>query len=62
MDSNGDDYIMAVVPTPDEKYMIFWMEDAWPAASLMYSKIDAEGNDLNVFKSLVLDCKMVVPF
>ena len=44
MDSNGDDYIMAVVPTPDEKYMIFWMEDAWPAASLMYSKIDAEGN------------------
>ena len=44
VDSNGDDYIMAVVPTPDEKYMIFWMEDAWPAASLMYSKIDAEGN------------------
>ena len=24
--------------------MIFWMEDAWPAASLKYSKIDAEGN------------------
>ena len=44
VDSNGDDYIMAVVPTPDDKYMIFWMEDAWPAASLKYSKIDAEGN------------------
>ena len=44
VDSNGDDYIMAVVPTPDDKYMIFWMEDAWPAASVKYSKIDAEGN------------------
>ena len=24
--------------------MIFWMEDAWPAASLKYSKMDEEGN------------------
>ena len=46
VDSNGDDYIMAVVPSPiDEgKFMIFWMEDAWPAASLKFSKMDAEGN------------------
>ncbi len=44
VDSNGDDYIMAVLPTPDDKYMIFWMEDAWPAASLKYSKVDNQGN------------------
>jgi len=46
VDSNGDDYIMAVIPTPgtDEKYMIFWMEDAWPAATLKYSKMDISGN------------------
>ncbi len=44
VDSNGDDYVMAVVPTPDDKYMIFWMEDAWPAASLKFSKIDEQGN------------------
>ena len=42
--SNGDDYIMDVVKTPDNKFMIFWMEDAWPAAKLMFSKIDADGN------------------
>ncbi|MBI88446.1 MAG: hypothetical protein CMG60_00025 [Candidatus Marinimicrobia bacterium] len=44
VDSNGDDYIMAVLPTPDGKFMIFWMEDAWPAASLKFSKIDEQGN------------------
>mgnify|MGYP001212900614 CR=1 FL=1 len=44
VDSNGDDYIMAVLPTPDSKFMIFWMEDAWPAASLKFSKIDEQGN------------------
>jgi len=44
VDSNGDDYLLAVVPTPDEKFLIFWMEDAWPAAQLMYSKMDADGN------------------
>ena len=44
VDSNGDDYVMAVLPTPDEKFMIFWMEDAWPAASLKFSKIDEQGN------------------
>ncbi len=44
VDSNGDDYILSVIPTPDGKFMIFWMEDAWPAASLKYSKMDEEGN------------------
>ena len=44
VNSNADDYMMASVPTPDGKYMIFWMEDAWPASSLKYTKIDSEGN------------------
>lgn len=44
VDSNGDDYLMGVVPTPDNKFLIFWMEDAWPAAQLKYSKMDADGN------------------
>jgi len=46
VNSNGDDYIMAVIRDPEinEKYMIFWMEDAWPAASLKFSKIDDNGN------------------
>ena len=46
VDSNGDDYIMAVEPSPNEdgKFMIFWMEDAWPAATLKFSKMDVEGN------------------
>ena len=42
--SNADDYMMDVVPTPDGKFMIFWMEDAWPASSLKFTKMDAEGN------------------
>jgi len=44
VNSSGDDYLLEVVPTPDEKFLIFWMEDAWPAAKLMYSKIDGNGN------------------
>ena len=44
VESFADDYVMAVVPTPDDKYMIFWMEEAWPAASLKFTKIDQEGN------------------
>ena len=44
VDSSGDDYVMAVIPTPDSKFMIFWMEDAWPAATLKFSKMDDEGN------------------
>ena len=44
VNSNADDYIMASVPTPDGKFMIFWMEDAWPASALKYTKIDSDGN------------------
>ena len=44
VDSNGDDYIMGVIPTPSGQYMIFWLEDAWPAAKLMYSMVDEDGN------------------
>ena len=44
VDSNGDDYLLDVIPTSDDKFLIFWMEDAWPAAKLMFSKIDSEGN------------------
>ncbi|MBI90219.1 MAG: hypothetical protein CMG60_09045 [Candidatus Marinimicrobia bacterium] len=44
IDSNGDDYIMGVIPTPSSQYMIFWLEDAWPAAKLMYSMVDQDGN------------------
>jgi len=44
VNSSGDDYLMDIVPTPDNKFLIFWMEDAWPAAKLMFSKIDANGN------------------
>ena len=44
IDSNGDDYIMGVIPTPSGHYMIFWLEDAWPAAKLMYSMVDQDGN------------------
>ena len=32
------------VIAPDGKFMIFWMEDAWPASSLKFTKIDSEGN------------------
>ena len=39
-----DDYLLDVVPTNDGKYMIFWMEDAWPAATIKFSKMDQAGN------------------
>ncbi len=44
VESNADDYMMDVIPTPDGNFMIFWMEDAWPASSLKFTKIDADGN------------------
>ena len=44
MESNGDDYVMDILSTPDDKFMMFWMEDAWPAAKLMFTKIDIDGN------------------
>lgn len=42
--SNGDDYIIEIIPTGDDKFIIFWLEDAWPAASLKFTKIDSYGN------------------
>ncbi len=44
IDGTGDDYVMAVVPSNDDKYFMFWVEDSWPAAKLMYTKIDSDGN------------------
>lgn len=44
VDSNGDDYIVEIIPTGDNKFIIFWLEDAWPAASLKFTKIDSDGN------------------
>ena len=44
VESLKDDYIMAVVPTPDDKYMVFWMEDTWGGALLKFTKIDQQGN------------------
>jgi len=42
--SNGDDYIKDIVPTPDGHYLIFWVEEIWPASRLKFNKIDANGN------------------
>ena len=44
VDSPGDDYLSAIIPTPDNKFIIFWLEDAWPAAALKFTKIDTDGN------------------
>ena len=44
VDSNGDDYLLGVIPTLDNKLLIFWMEEAWPNAVLKYTKIDHDGN------------------
>ena len=42
--SNGDDYLLGAIPSPDGNLFIFWMEDAWPNAVLKYTKIDYDGN------------------
>lgn len=44
VNSNGDDYISTVIAAPDNKFMIFWLEDAWPAASLKFTKINTDGS------------------
>ena len=44
VESNGDDYIVEIIPTSDDKFIIFWLEDAWPAASLKFTKIDMNGD------------------
>ena len=43
-ESNGDDYIKDIIPTPDGNYLIFWVEEIWPASRLKYNKIDQSGN------------------
>ena len=40
----SDDYLLRVIPTLDNKLLIFWMEEAWPNAVLKYTKIDQDGN------------------
>ena len=42
--SNGDDYIQEIIPTPDGHFLIFWIEEIWPASRLNFNKIDANGS------------------
>ncbi len=42
--SNGDDYIKDIVPTPDGNYLIFWVEEIWPASRLKFNKIGPNGS------------------
>ena len=42
--SNGDDYIKEIISTPDGHYLIFWVEEIWPASRLKFNKIDQNGN------------------
>ena len=44
VESDGDDYIQQVIPTPDGSLLIFWIEYAWPASTLKYNKISSDGN------------------
>jgi|TARA_B110000881_G_C18605551_1_gene539526 hypothetical protein len=43
-ESNGDDYIQSILPTPDGGFLIFWVEEVWPASRLKYNKVDASGS------------------
>ena len=42
--SNGDDYVKDIVHTPDGNYLIFWVEEIWPASRLKFNKIDSNGD------------------
>ena len=42
-ESNGDDYVKDIVPTPDGNYLIFWVEEIWPASRLKFNKITPNG-------------------
>ena len=44
VESNGDDYIQEIIAAPDGHYLIFWIEEIWPASRLKFNKIDANGN------------------
>ena len=43
-ESNGDDYIQSILPTPDGGFLVFWVEEVWPASRLKYNKVDASGS------------------
>jgi hypothetical protein len=42
-ESNGDDYIQSILPAPDGGFLVFWVEEVWPASRLKYNKVDASG-------------------
>ena len=43
-ESNGDDYIQAVIPAPDGiSFLIFWVEEVWPASRLKYNRVQLNG-------------------
>ena len=43
-ESNGDDYIQAVIPAPDGiSFLIFWVEEVWPASRLKYNRVELNG-------------------
>ena len=48
VNASNDDYILAVIPTPDDHLMIFWFNEQWlPSGTLKiikYLKIDTDGN------------------
>ena len=44
VNSSGDDYVQAILPAPDGDYLLFWIEEIWPASRLKYKKIDADGS------------------
>lgn len=44
VDGAGDSYLLAAIPTPDNKILIFWMEEIWPNAVLKYTKIELDGS------------------
>ena len=45
INSNGDDYIESIVNTPDGNYLVFWLEEVWPASRLKYKKIMTDGSN-----------------
>ena len=44
VNSSGDDYVQALLPAPDGDYLLFWIEEIWPASRLKYKKVDASGS------------------
>ena len=45
INSNGDDYVESIVETPDGSYLVFWLEEVWPASRLKYKKIMTDGSN-----------------